>query len=183
MTVTTRDTALEPRRDSARRTEPGLAPLQSALVARARAEADRVVSAAEAEGRAALATAQTQADTLLADARQQGQADGADVLAAERAAARRAARSGLLAAQRGVYDELVRQARHTVRTLLDQPGNRSRLESALQRRLGDFAEVVDAPDGGLLARAADGRTIDASVAALVDSALGTLDLEELWTRG
>lgn len=183
MTVTTRDTTREPRRDSPRRTELGLAPLQAALVTRARAEAGAMVSAAEAEGQAALATAQAQADTLLADARRQGEADGADVLAAERAAARRAARSGLLAAQRGVYDELVRQARHTVRTLLDQPGNRSRLESALRRRLGDSVEVVGAPDGGLLARAADGRTIDASVAAVADSALDTVDLEELWTRG
>jgi hypothetical protein len=142
-----------------------------------------MVSAAQAEGHAALASAQAQADALLADARRQGQADGADVLAAERAAARRAARSGLLATQRGVYDDLVRQARHTIRTLLDQPGSRSRLESAMRRRLGDPVEVVEAPDGGLRARAADGRTIDASVAALADSALGTLDLEGLWTSG
>ncbi len=43
--------------------------------------------------------------------------------------------------------------------------------------------MSDTDDGGLLARAPDGRTIDASVGVLVDRALAELDLEQLWTAG
>jgi hypothetical protein len=161
----------------------GLAPLQAALVARSRAQADALVDAAQAEGEAALGDAQAHVHALLSEARRQGEADGADVLAAERAAARRAARTALLAAQRAVYDDLVRQARHTVIEVLDRPGSRERLEAGLRRRLGGVADVTETPDGGLLARTADGRTIDASVAALADSAVGGLDLEDLWSTG
>jgi hypothetical protein len=41
--------------------------------------------------------------------------------------------------------------------------------------------VSDTDDGGLFAQAPDGRSIDASIGTLVDSALADLDLEPLWT--
>jgi hypothetical protein len=51
----------------------------------------------------------------------------------------------------------------------------------VQRGLGGFASVSDTEDGGLFAQAPDGRSIDASIGTLVDSALADLDLEPLWT--
>lgn len=177
MTFTTATTAITTTRAW------GLAPLRVALVARAHGQADAMVESARAAGEAALADAVARADAVLSEARRQGEVDGADLLAAEQAAARRAARSVLLGARRAVYDELVRQARHTVREVLDRPGSRGRLETAVRRRLGGVAEVTDTPDGGLLARSADGRTIDASVSALADRALAAMDLEGLWRDG
>jgi hypothetical protein len=68
-----------------------------------------------------------------------------------------------------------------VHELLREPGNRSLLSAAVQRGLGGFASVSDTDDGGLFAQAPDGRSIDASIGTLVDSALADLDLEPLWT--
>lgn len=164
-----------------REQESALDPLRRALLANARAEADQVLRTAKEAGRQSVSAAQDDVAEQLARARAQGEADGAALLRADEAAARSAARSALLAAQRTAYDELEQRSREAVRALLREPGNRQRLASALRARLGEVAEVSDTDDGGLLARAPDGRTLDASVAALVDTALADLDLEQLWT--
>lgn len=157
-----------------------LEPLRAALLARARAEGERVLEAAGEDGRQVLAAARDEAAALLADARTQGEADAAALLAVERAQARRAARGVVLGAQRAVYDELRRRARTAVQALLADPDRRARLADVACGRLGDHAIVRDLPDGGVAAETPDGRTIDASVDALVDGALADLDLEQLW---
>jgi len=167
--------------DLVTRQQTAIQPLRQALLARAGAEADRVRASAEADGEHAVATARGQADALLSAARAKGEADGAEALAAEQAAARRSARAALLAAQRAAYEELRSGAVRAVRELLREPGNRSLLSAAAQRGLGGFASVSDTDDGGLFAQAPDGRSIDASIGMLVDSALADLDLEPLWT--
>lgn len=160
-----------------------LEPLRRALLADAHAEADQMLRAAEEAGRKAVAAAEEEVAAMLNRAWAEGEADGVALRSADRARARSVARTGLLAARRGAYEELRRSARAAVRELLGEPGKREQLAEALCGRLGGRAQVSEADDGGLLVRAPDGRSIDASVAALVDGALTTLDLEQLWTAG
>jgi vacuolar-type H+-ATPase subunit E/Vma4 len=168
--------------DSAATTR-ALEPLRAALISRAHTEADRIRMAAEEDGRQVLAAAREEADALLASARVQGRADAVALLEVETARARRAARGVVLAAQQAAYDRMCGQAREAVRALLDEPGCRSRLEAVIRDQLGSQAVVRDLPDGGVLAESPDGRSIDASVAALVERAVAGLHPERLWTAG
>lgn len=157
-----------------------LQPVRDALLAEARADAEATLHAARQDGHRVLMAAQREADAVLADARAQGSQDATSLLATERARSRRAARAIVLAAQQAAYDELREHAAVAVRQLLSDPANRARLEALASRRLGDRVTVRSAPDGGLLAVASDGRSVDASIHALVDGALAGLDLEQLW---
>jgi regulator of protease activity HflC (stomatin/prohibitin superfamily) len=158
-----------------------LAPLRTALIDRARAEGARVLAEAYEEERQAMAAARDEAATLLARARADGEAQAAALLALDAAGARQQARSLVLRAEREAYDELRRRACLAVRDLLDGPGRRARLASILRRRLRGPATVRELPDGGLLAETDDGRSINASVGALVDSVIRQYDVERLWT--
>jgi vacuolar-type H+-ATPase subunit E/Vma4 len=160
--------------------EAALQPLRAALIARANDEAAEARAAAEDRGRQAAAAAHSQAAVVLAAARAHGEADAAALLAAERARVRRTARGVVLAAQRAVYDELRRQAGEAVRQLLDDPAQRERLVAAVGRQLGAQAAFREQPDGGVIAETPDGRSIGASVGALVERAVADLDLEPLW---
>lgn len=160
-----------------------LAPLRQALLAHAHAEAERLRRRAREDGAQAVVAAEQEVAAMVAQARAQGDEDGAELRRADQARARSAARAELLAARSATYDELRRRARTEVRELLEQPGERELLARALRDRLGGGAVVSDTDDGGLVARAPDGRTIDASVGVLVDRALAGLDLEQLWTAG
>ena len=158
-----------------------LEPLRLALLADAHARADRTRRDAEEAARQDIAAAEEEVGSMLARARALGEEDGAALRRADEARARSATRSGLLAHRRTVYEQLRRRAESAVRDLLGEPGSRDLLAAALCRSLGGPATVSDTDDGGLLARASDGRVIDASVVVLVDRALATLDLEQLWT--
>ena len=160
---------------------PGLAPLVADLLDRARRDASQLESAAEAEGRAVLADTQLTVETQLHAARQRGAAEGAAQVAAQVSAARRRARARVLAAQSELYGDIRQAARDAVRALLEEDGNMGRLAALLRARLGGSAELTATLDGGLLATAPDGRTVDASVTSLADSAVEQLDLGELWT--
>ena len=166
--------------DLAQRQSQALEPLRGALLARARAEADGLRAAAQADGERTVARGRGEAEALLADARMRGEAEGAELLAAEQTAARRSARAALLGAQRAAYEDLRSKAAQGVRSLLREPENRRLLAEALRHALGDVASVSDTEDGGLFAQAPDGRSIDASIGTLVDGALADLDLEGLW---
>lgn len=157
-----------------------LEPLRAALLARAAAEAARVRADAEADARRRLDEARHEADRLVADARDRGAADAGWVLAAEETALRRSARGVVLAAQRDAWERLRRESRLAVRALLEEPGARDGLAALLRARLPGCS-VQDTEDGGLLAEADDGRSIDASVAALVDRVLPGMDGERLWS--
>jgi hypothetical protein len=161
----------------------GLAPLREALLARARATAADLVAEARTEHDDAVAEAEHEVAERLAVARRQGRTDGEELLAADRAAARAADRARLLAAERAVYESLRSTCRERVRDLLSEPGARDRLAAAVRGRLGPEATVEPTPDGGVAARTPDARSVDASVSALVDSALAGHDLSRLWTRG
>lgn len=165
--------------DAEERTQ-ALQPLTVALLARARADADGERAAAELEGEQALATATRRAGDLLARAQALGEADAAELLAADRAQARRAARGLVLAAERAAYDELRRRSCAAVAVLLADPERQRRLALIVRDRLGDGATVRNHPAGGVVAESPDGRRIDASVDALVDAALAGMDLGQLW---
>lgn len=157
-----------------------LQPLRDALVAEANAAADTVRTAAEDEGGRGIADAQQRADAVRSDARLQGEQDAAVLLSAERAKSRRAARTIVLAAQRAAYDDLRAQARSAIQQLLADPAVRGRLEAQACTQLGADVTVRELPGGGFVAETPDGRTVDASVSALVDGALAGVDLEALW---
>lgn len=160
--------------------EAALAPLRAALLARANHDADEARTAAAEAGRQAVDAARAQQDAVLADARTQGAADTAAVLASERTRARRESRGVVLRAQRDAYDLLRTRAQEAVRKLLSEPQQRDRLVATVRRQLGNDAAIVEHPTGGVVGTSGDGRTVNASVAALVDGALADLDLEQLW---
>lgn len=160
-----------------------LEPLRRALLADAHARAERSRGAAEDAGRRAVAAAEEQVAAMLSRSRARGEEEGAALRRADQARARSSARAALLEARREVYERLRERSRAEVRDLLAEPGSRALLATTLRARLGQDAEVDDTGDGGLVARAPDGRVVDGSVATLVDAALATLDLEGLWTRG
>ena len=160
---------------------PALDPLREALLRAARAEAARLVADADADADATVARARAQVDARLEEARARGRAEGAERLEASAAAERRASRERLLRAQGRVHAELVGRARTLVAGLLADPARRRGLEARLRSQLGPGAVVEATADGGLLGQDGSGRTVDASVATLVDDALANLDLSDLWT--
>ena len=157
-----------------------LEPLRAALLTRARTEAARIQAAADADAQQVMAAAREQSAAVLAQARTDGEAQAAALLASEAALSRQMARGLILGAQRAMYDDLRARACSAVRGLLDDPERRARLAATLRSRLGSDAVITDHSDGGLLAETDDGRSIDASVGALVDAVINGTDLEQLW---
>ncbi|HTY73597.1 MAG TPA: hypothetical protein VMI11_14450 [Actinomycetes bacterium] len=157
-----------------------LDPLRRSLIAAAQAAAAAVRAAAEEDASTEIAGARVEAEALLAEARARGEADAAALLTLERARARHAARAVVLRAQRELYDELVDRAREAAGRLLAEPAARTRLEAIVRDRLGEPAVLRPGADGGVLAEGADDRFLDASVRALVDTALAGVDVEPLW---
>jgi vacuolar-type H+-ATPase subunit E/Vma4 len=162
-----------------------LAPVRDSLLARARAEAQRVRAEAAAEAAAGLAQARRQASAILADAREQGERDGAAIAAAAAARARRRARGVVLAAQRRAYETLRQRCRSAASDLRHDPDYqrlRERLVRLAQERVGPGAVTREATDGGVVAEA-DRRRADCSLAALADRALDALgpQIEAVWT--
>jgi hypothetical protein len=157
-----------------------LGPLRSALLTLAGRDADQLRAAADREAAAAVAAAEAEAAAMVDRARVQGESDARALQMKERARQRRADRAVVLEAERAAYDELTRRSRDAVRELLADGGNRARLVLLLTGRLGPGASVTELPDGGLRAEDVEGRSVDASVAALVEGALSQLDVSRLW---
>jgi vacuolar-type H+-ATPase subunit E/Vma4 len=161
-----------------------LAPVREALLARARAEADTLLTAADATVAAALDSARADAEALLRQARSQGEADAAGVLADERTRTRRRARTVVLTAERQAHDELRRRVRTGVAALADDPGYaavRTALGERARSALGAGATVRDDRAGGLVAEAGDRQVAYrlADLAVLAVDELGP-DVEGLW---
>lgn len=161
-----------------------LAALTSALLARARADAEAVLAEAEGQAAETLGQARATADGILAEARALGRADAEAVLAAARARAERQARAVLLSAQADALDSARRAARVAVRALREEPdwpALRAGLASRAREQLGPEAAITDLPDGGIVATAG-GRRLDLSLDALADDLVEGLgaDPAELW---
>jgi vacuolar-type H+-ATPase subunit E/Vma4 len=168
-----------------RETSGPLAPLVSALLARARRDAEATVALAQAEADAAIASAQRQADALRTQARSKGHTDGEAVVASERSGAERRARGIVLAAQRQAHDQARRAARDAVSALRADPGYADVVESLrarAHRELGPEAQATELPRGGIVASAGS-RRIDYSFDALADDILDRLgpEVEGIWS--
>ena len=109
---------------------------------------------------------------MLARARALGEEDGAALRRADEARAQERHEVGPARAPARGLRAAATPGGVAVRDLLGEPASRDLLAAALRRSLGGPATVSDTDDGGLLARASDGRVVDASVVALVDRALG-----------
>lgn len=162
-----------------------LLPVREALLARARADAERLLADVDAEGAAIIARAQAEADAIRAEARAEGEADAAAVLVAERARVRRQARAVVLAAQRQSYEGMRARAVEQVATLRGDPGYGrwcDGLRDEVRAALGPEAVVSEHPEGGVLGESS-GRRVAYTLVALAERAVDALgtDVEGLWT--
>jgi vacuolar-type H+-ATPase subunit E/Vma4 len=169
--------------DTATSTDP-LAPVRSALIARAQAEAAALLSAADADAAATLTEAQRQVEESRAQARMQASADTAATLARQRSSARRQAREIVLAARREAYEELRKQARAAVaelRAASSYPALLDALRARLNTDLGQDVSVSEHPAGGLVG-IGEYRRLEYGLAQLADAAVQRLgpEVEELW---
>lgn len=163
-----------------------LEPLRMAL--RAGAEADAGRGRAEVEDACArrLLEAETQAQALMARGRRDGEEAAAHERLRRRAAATRRARELRLEAQRTLVDELRSRACEAALQLKTDPRYPElldRLSQIATAQLGAGAKLeIDPPEfGGVVARAG-ARSVDYTLPALVDRAIGELDgkLDTLW---
>jgi vacuolar-type H+-ATPase subunit E/Vma4 len=158
------------------RTE-ALAPLASALLDRARRDAEAALTRADEDALATVAAARAEADALLADARAKGAADGAAVSAAERMRAERTARGMVLAAESAAREDLRMAAREAVRGLRHDPQYPAMVEALqarAERELGPELTVTELEAGGILAEAGP-RRVEYSLEALADDLMDRLD--------
>lgn len=173
MTVRTADVQVDP-----------LSVLRAALLDHAHSDAAATLADADAVAASTLATARAEAEALLAEARARGAADGAVVLAAERARAARGARALVLAARRAAYDELRQQARDAVSGLRHDPSYPALLDALRERAfrdLGPDATLREHARGGIVGESGGRR----AVYVLDDLADGIVerlgdDLDGLW---
>jgi vacuolar-type H+-ATPase subunit E/Vma4 len=149
----------------------------------AHTEAERLRARARERGAATLAAARERIEELredsLAAAREEAEEDTRRVLSA----ARGSAHELLLSARREVYATVERDvARRAASRREDYGAATERLIGDARRRLGADVEILDAPDGGIIARA-PGRQIDYSLSTRASRCLAQLEDEvaELWS--
>jgi len=149
-----------------------LEPLRTALLARARAEAEACVVQMRIRTASELDAASAAADQAVHDARIRGETEGAAAVAVEDAAARRQTRTLLLAARRSVYEQLRTQVQSDVRRLHGEPiyrDLRDTMTSAGRSLIGPGASVREVDDGCVIE--ASGRRVEVTLESLADWAL------------
>ena len=162
-------------------------PAGEALLADARAQAQRVLEDADDECEERLAGARRRAAGLLADAREQGDAEGRVEADREQALEGLLARTEVLAAQRRAYEELEARARAAVLDLRGEPDYAElleRLSAAVRRDLGDAAQLeIDPPDVGGVRGTAGSLHADYTLVTLAEGCVRDLGpgLRRLWT--
>jgi vacuolar-type H+-ATPase subunit E/Vma4 len=154
-----------------------LAPLVSALLDRARQDAQDTLSDADRDAGAVVAGARAEADALLADARAKGVAEGAAVTAAARTRAEREARRILLETRSSTREDLRHAVREAVAELRHDP-QYPRILEALRARaaqeLGPEVTVTVLEGGGIVAEAGS-RRLDYSLTALADDLMDRME--------
>jgi vacuolar-type H+-ATPase subunit E/Vma4 len=163
-----------------------LAPLEAAVIAAARKDADAQLEAAKAKAAAVVAEAEGNARAVLEQAASEGR--GAAKRAAEHRLVdgRRQARRLILGAQQAAYQHLVREAIRATEDLRQRPEYTDlerRLIETAKDVLGADAEIVPNPDGhGGVRASAGGRTVDLTLTALARRCIERLgeDVTRLW---
>lgn len=153
-----------------------LAAVRAALLAAAQADAQQTLRSARDRAAAVISEAQAEAGQIRAEAAQAGAADASTALATAQAAARRRARTIELRAHRQAYDALRAESAAAVTALVGAPEYadvRAKLTAAARRVLGPTATIRDIAAGGVIADA-DGRTLNLSLAALVEPAVAAV---------
>lgn len=161
-----------------------LAAVRAALLARATADSQRAVAAAEAETAETLRAAESRAAVIRDTAAAEAAADATAIKADARARTRRQERAIVLAAQRSAYQQLRDGAHIAVRGLCSDPGYPdllARLRVVARDRLGPGAVVGEDPHGGIVAMGA-GRRLFLTLDAAADGAVEALTdkAAELW---
>lgn len=150
-----------------------LAPVREALLALARRDAARVLTAADADAATIMSHAEEVAEQIRSAAQAEATVDARTRLALEESRINREARAVELRAHRAAYDELVRRAREAMRDLSDVPGLREKLAGLARAELDAAATVVQNPDGGVVAEAG-GRRVSYLLTTLAEDAVADL---------
>lgn len=161
-----------------------LEPVRAELLRRAVAHAERVIAEAEKEAAFILEQAHDTARALTEEARAAGESAAAAVVAAQGAAQRRELRREVLTARDEAYQQWRRLGMQAVLRLRDEPGHARRqdnLRKTAYAVLGSDADVVDHPDGGVVAVAGQ-RRLDLSLAAIAEHTLDHVvpEVNGLW---
>jgi hypothetical protein len=158
-----------------------LSPVCDALSARARVDAEKMLTGARAAAELRIMEAQQTAAAILTGARDAGARDAQAETSAKGKLAHSAARSGELAAQRAVYEELRERVTTAVAAALATPAGQERLRRTIRDGLGPDAEITELPGGGV-AGVADGRRAVLSAASLAERGLARRGarIRELW---
>lgn len=161
-----------------------LAPVRTALLARARADADAARQRAHDQAVEIRSDARQRAEQLLAESRAAGAERARAAVAEQLSRRQREARAVVLAAQRALYDQLRQQCREAAYALRADPGYpalKARLTEHALSVLGPGALVRESPDGGVVATAGN-RVLDLSLPALAEREIDRLGAEvvRLW---
>ncbi|ALE91969.1 hypothetical protein AOC05_05850 [Arthrobacter alpinus] len=171
--------SLPPQSDTA------LAPVREALRAAAQTQSAELHDGARREVDALLASARAQAQKIIADAARDGAAAARAEAALRSSRIRREAHELVLARRSSVLAELRRQLRVRASALQDDPSYPAFVAGLREQcvdLLGPAATVSASPDGGVIA-AAGLRSLDLSLPVLAELALDSLpEARELWTR-
>jgi vacuolar-type H+-ATPase subunit E/Vma4 len=149
-----------------------LEPLRTALLARAREEAEVCVAHMRSRTASELDAASAAADQAVQDARLRGETEAATAVAIEDATVRRQVRTLLLAARRSVYEQLRTHIQDDVRQLHGEPiygALRDTMTSVGRSLIGPDATVREVDDGCVIE--ASGRRVEVTLESLADWAL------------
>lgn len=170
--------------DASRRT--ALAPVRAQLLRRAERDADAMLDAARADAADRVASARIQANAIIEEACAEGTALAAAEARARRSSARRRERAVELATENEVYKAVCDGIEQRVSMMLHGPGYpavRAALEAHARELLGPNADLVQDPNGGVLATA-PGLRVDLTLRAIVARTVDALGQEvtRLWTQ-
>jgi vacuolar-type H+-ATPase subunit E/Vma4 len=158
-----------------------LAPVRRALLDDARAEAERIVAAAEAEAEQTYRTGLDALNEAL-DRERRAAARTARAEAARAVdEAERVAHVEVLRARNEIREHFLAQLHDAVAALPDDeryPALRDRLAELARARLGPETAIEDAPDGGVVG-VASGRRVDYRLGAVADRLVAALPDEAL----
>jgi hypothetical protein len=162
-----------------------LGPVRDALLRQARAEADTELTSAREQSRLRLDAARQRAVRIVDDARVDGARRARALSAPAIVAARRRAQEIVLAAQRGLYEQLKDQSRAAALALQADPGYPEMMRTLTRRArgaLGTGARITQSRQGGLVATSGSLR-LDLTLPVLADRALEDLggEVRRLWT--
>ncbi len=162
-----------------------LEPVRQGLLDDAKAEADRIVSAATRDAEEVFATATAEADAAVDRASHRAEVSAQTHADQVLARVRNDGQRLVLSAQEGLRQQLIDEVHTAARGLVEHPRYPAlldHLESQARGQLGDDVLIDRDPEGGLVA-VAGSRRVDYRLSALASRALEALadEVAELWT--